>query len=156
MLFMSCSFLDDGAELGANERCVLHLDHADVLANGSAGFTANNGTLPRKKAPVQVTASRTLGPMKFSWCDMWMQITPPQKPLVSSVPRGEVQGMTNRTAAIISPQPISCNRSPNPYFVMPSTTSGGAKPKTFPEPAKIINAAIRTFSTTPANFSHLF
>jgi len=41
-------------------------DHADVLVNDSAGFTANNGTLPRRKAPAHVKASMTLGKTKLS------------------------------------------------------------------------------------------
>jgi len=76
---------------------------------GTPGFIHSKGRLPRKYDPTHVRASRTLGRMKSSWWAMLMQITPPQKPLVTRPPSGEVQGIKrDKGSGINSVRLTSC------------------------------------------------
>src|ERR1700724_4165280 len=77
---------------------------------------------------------------------MCRQMAPPQKELASRTPSDEVRGTSNRTAVVSSPAPITVIHPVRPSF---ATASGGNRPRTLAEPARIMIPATRPCSTRP-------
>ena len=80
---------------------------------------------------------------------MRMQITPPQKPLVSKTPSDDVTGTSSRIAVIDSPSPISVRFAAIPAGIF-STASAGILPSNFIAPARSIGPATNRCATIPA------
>src|SRR6516225_2328447 len=77
---------------------------------------------------------------------MCKQMAPPQKELARRTPRDDVRGTSKRMAVASSPAPIKPIGTPRLSF---ATSSGGNKPRTLAEPARIMIPAIKACNTRP-------